>query len=165
MRDDLWDSDTYRLWHDRLGHPGHDMMIRILKTSHGHPFFRTKRSKNQKLVRGDAPAPHGAKTVQDRPLRAGTVYPLRQQHGIDAMDHCLTPPSTSKVNCDFVAKPKSSLVVSKAHHSFCKACSLAKLGSRPSYAKDTKENIPFLHTIQGDYVDRFNQLADYLDVL
>ncbi|KAJ9539390.1 hypothetical protein OSB04_032123 [Centaurea solstitialis] len=33
---------------------------------------------------------------------------------------------------------------------FCKACSLAKTGSRPSYAKDTKQNIPFLQHIQGD---------------
>jgi hypothetical protein len=39
FRDNLLDSDTYRLWHDRLGHPGRDMMIRILKTSHGHPFY------------------------------------------------------------------------------------------------------------------------------
>ena len=44
----------------------------------------------------------------------------------------------------------ASLTISKAHHSFCKACSLAKTGSRPSYAKDTKQNIPFLQRIQGD---------------
>ena len=31
-------SDSYRLRHDRLGHPGRDMMIRILQFSHGHPF-------------------------------------------------------------------------------------------------------------------------------
>ena len=34
------ESDSYKLWHDRLGHPGRDMMICILKNSHGHPFFR-----------------------------------------------------------------------------------------------------------------------------
>ncbi|KAM1172137.1 hypothetical protein ACFX2G_022752 [Malus domestica] len=28
--------DTLLLWHDRLGHPGHDMMHRILKSSHRH---------------------------------------------------------------------------------------------------------------------------------
>ena len=44
----------------------------------------------------------------------------------------------------------ASLTISKAHHSFCKACSLAKTGSRPSYAKDPKQNIPFLQRIQGD---------------
>ena len=49
MRNDLWDSDTYRLWHDRLGHPGRDMMIRILKNSNGHPFFRVKGSKYRQL--------------------------------------------------------------------------------------------------------------------
>jgi hypothetical protein len=41
-------------------------------------------------------------------------------------------------------------IASMAKGSFCKACSLSKLGSRPSYAKDTKETIPFLHRIQGD---------------
>ncbi|KAL6138344.1 hypothetical protein ACLB2K_063627 [Fragaria x ananassa] len=33
-------SDSYKLWHDRLGHPERDMMIRILKNSYGHPFFQ-----------------------------------------------------------------------------------------------------------------------------
>lgn len=41
-------------------------------------------------------------------------------------------------------------IASMANGSFCKACSLGKLGSRPSYAKDTKETIPFLQRIQGD---------------
>ena len=27
----ILNNDTYRLWHDRLGHPGRDMMIRVLK--------------------------------------------------------------------------------------------------------------------------------------
>ena len=52
MREDLLDLDTYWLCHDRIGHPSHDMMIRLLKTSHGHPFFRAKRSMNQKLIPG-----------------------------------------------------------------------------------------------------------------
>ena len=35
--------DTLLLWHDRFGHPGRDMMRRILKSSHGHelpPYVR-----------------------------------------------------------------------------------------------------------------------------
>ncbi|KAK9912309.1 hypothetical protein M0R45_036177 [Rubus argutus] len=39
---------------------------------------------------------------------------------------------------------------SMAHHSFCKARSLGKWGPRPSYAKDSKVLLPFLHRIQGD---------------
>ena len=44
---EMWDTDSYRLWHDRLGHPGRDMMIRILKNSHGHPFFRVRNKMGQ----------------------------------------------------------------------------------------------------------------------
>ena len=40
--------------------------------------------------------------------------------------------------------------MSKERHSFYKAYYLANIGLRPSYAKDTKENIPFLRRIQGD---------------
>ena len=61
FRDDLLDSDTYRLWYDCLGYPGRDMMIRILKTSHGHSFYRANRSMNQKLIQG------GEKDVTDMP--------------------------------------------------------------------------------------------------
>ena len=56
IRDDLLDSDTYWLWHDRLGHPGRDLMIRILKTSHGHPFFRANQSMNRKAIQEDETA-------------------------------------------------------------------------------------------------------------
>ncbi|KAK9932391.1 hypothetical protein M0R45_019630 [Rubus argutus] len=45
--------DTYWLWHDRLGHPGRDLMIRILKTSNGHPFFRANQSINRKAIQED----------------------------------------------------------------------------------------------------------------
>ena len=31
------DKSTYLLWHDRLGHPGHNMMLRTTNASHGHP--------------------------------------------------------------------------------------------------------------------------------
>ena len=93
------------------------MMIRILKNSHGHPFFKVKRklghntnTKNcigkQKLTSSkvlDEPIPHSAQSS-----------------------------------------------VQQANHLSCKACSLAKTGSRPSYAKDTKQNIQFLQRIQGD---------------
>ena len=34
IRDDLFDSDTYWLWHDRLGHPGRDMMIFVYCKHH-----------------------------------------------------------------------------------------------------------------------------------
>ena len=107
---ELWDNDIYRLWHDRLGHPGRDMMIRVLKNTHGHPFFRMK----GKMVRLN-------ETTKLQPL-------------------------TSK---EKEATPSSQYVSLNASN-FCKACSLAKTGSRPSYAKDTKQNIPFLQRIQGD---------------
>ena len=44
----------------------------------------------------------------------------------------------------------ASLTMSKERHSFYKAHYLANIGLRPFYAKDTKENIPFLRRIQGD---------------
>ena len=47
INNEMWDTDSYRLWHDRLGHPGHDMMIRILKNSHGHPLFRVRNKRGQ----------------------------------------------------------------------------------------------------------------------
>ena len=39
---EMWDTDSNKLWHDRLGHPGRDMMIHILTNLYGHPFFRVK---------------------------------------------------------------------------------------------------------------------------
>ncbi|PRQ36553.1 putative RNA-directed DNA polymerase [Rosa chinensis] len=118
----MWDTDSYRLWHDRLGHPGRDMMIRILKNSHGHPFFRVKNKMGEKsaTLKGVGP-----RIAQMQPLHSEVPKALPPSH-------------------------YASLTISKAHHSFCKACSLAKTGSRPSYAKDTKQNIPFLQRIQGD---------------
>ena len=119
---EMWDTDSYRLWHDRLGHPGHDMMIRILKNSHVHPFFRVrnKRGQQSNTLQGVGPS-----TVQNQPLPSEVPKVLSPSH-------------------------YASLTMSKTHHSFCKACSLAKIGSRPSYAKNTKENISFLQRIQGD---------------
>ncbi|KAI5335099.1 hypothetical protein L3X38_025232 [Prunus dulcis] len=34
------DSNTFKLWHDRLGHPGSTMMRRIITNSYGHPLLR-----------------------------------------------------------------------------------------------------------------------------
>ncbi|KAK9912308.1 hypothetical protein M0R45_036177 [Rubus argutus] len=71
IRDDLFDSDTYWLWHDRLGHPGHDLMIHILKTSHGHPFFRANQSMNRKTIREDKTAMKRGKFAAVRRLSTG----------------------------------------------------------------------------------------------
>ncbi|KAK9947426.1 hypothetical protein M0R45_003052 [Rubus argutus] len=32
------DESTYMLWHDRLGHPGRNTMLRTMNASHGHPL-------------------------------------------------------------------------------------------------------------------------------
>jgi hypothetical protein len=181
------DSDTYWLWHDRLGHPGRDMMLRILKTSHGHPFFRVRRSKNRKLIPGLSKtatiAASGAAAVLGRHRAAqvpcdDAINGANHEH--DAM---VVPPSghdathtnfhgsnaimgdvvthfASNSATDAQAQPKSSLVASKASRSFYKACSLGKLGLRPSYAKDMTILIMFLHRIRKDSLDSFTQLAD-----
>lgn len=44
----------------------------------------------------------------------------------------------------------ATVAISNAHRSFCKACSLAKLQARLSFAIDNKQNILFLQRIQGD---------------
>ncbi|XP_026430828.1 uncharacterized protein LOC113327934 [Papaver somniferum] len=116
--DELLNSDLYKLWRDRLGHPGRDMMIRVLKNSYGHPFFCVKSKMRQKTV-----TMQSNNVCQSLPSKATDEKPLSHS---------------------------TSWSFSKAHHSFCKACSLAKTGARPSYAKDTKQNIPFLQRIQGD---------------
>ena len=38
----LFKPITFRLWHDRLGHPGSTMMRRIIENSHGHPLKNLK---------------------------------------------------------------------------------------------------------------------------
>jgi len=57
-------------------------------------------------------------------------------------------PSSSEDACTSV--PQTYVAISDAHRSFCKACSLAKLQGKPSFAVDNNDNIPFLHRIQGD---------------
>lgn len=89
----------------------------------------------------------GGATIHRRP-HADTSSPKRRR--LDTKSGALVPHIASSVHGDLEPPPASSLVMSDAHRSFCKACSLAKVGARPSYAKDTKENIPFLQRIQGD---------------
>ncbi|KAJ9544182.1 hypothetical protein OSB04_023889 [Centaurea solstitialis] len=101
----ILNSDIYKFWHDRLGHPGRDIMIRVLKNTHGHPFFRMK----------------------------GKMKQL-----------------TESTKLQHTRSTTSSQYASLNTPNFCKACSLAKTGSKPSYAKDTKQNIPFLQRMQGD---------------
>ena len=61
------------------------------------------------------------------------------------------PPLTwEKVSRSNFERDSSYASAFMANDSFCKACSLSKIGSRPSYAKNTKELIPFLHRIQRD---------------
>ena len=119
----LCDTDSYRLWHDRLGHPGRDLMIRILKCSHGHPFFKSKKRK------------HDGKDEVD---------PETEFHVLGSASQ--KPPATSRLQ----GEAHATVAISNAHRSFCKACSLAKLTARPSFAIDNKQNIPFLQRIQGD---------------
>lgn len=133
-----------------------------------HSFFRARRSMNQKLIQGDtqiAAMPHCVAVFYCRHKNDHVVTCIQQNLGIDAKSSNVPDILASPVNCDFMAQTKSSLVASKAHRSVCKAYSLEKLGSRPSYAKETCVLILFLHRIQGDFVDRFNQLADHLDIL
>lgn len=192
---DLWDSDSYRLWHDRLGHPGRDMMIRILRSSHGHPFFRSKRQISGLSNAAESAAHVAARTrsamhIAERANGASTSAAMRPEHtGHDAVRTmsatCLAvhndlaahsfarilsavrtsapadahratdcaPEGTNGRTILIAARhppPESSLALSDAHRSFCRACSLAKLQSKPSYAKANTENIPFLQRIQGD---------------
>ena len=36
MKTIFWNAESFRIWHDRLGHPGLSMMRRIIKNSAGH---------------------------------------------------------------------------------------------------------------------------------
>ena len=61
-------------------------------------------------------------------------------------------PPTSYMDFDPNHDSSYASIASVAKGSFCKACSLSNLGSRPSYAKDVRETIPFLHRIQKRYL-------------
>ena len=39
MNQKFIDSKVYMLWHDRLGHPGSTMILRIITNSNGHPLL------------------------------------------------------------------------------------------------------------------------------
>ncbi|KAM0976790.1 hypothetical protein PS2_019385 [Malus domestica] len=60
-------QDTLLLWHDRLRHPGHDMMHRILKSSHGHklhPFVGVSPCKTCSLGKLNTQSSH-TKVIHD----------------------------------------------------------------------------------------------------
>ena len=123
---DLEDQHVVMLWHDRLGHPGRNIMMGILRCSHGHPFTRQKRRNT---------LDHTTTVTGGSAETAG--------HGTPSMDG-LGQPRTASHDLS------SSLVISKSHPSFCRACAFAKTGSKSSYETDVKEVIPFLERIQGD---------------
>jgi len=50
LQHDIWDTDSYRLWFDQIGQPGRDIMVQILRNSHGHPFFRKKRRHSRSSI-------------------------------------------------------------------------------------------------------------------
>jgi hypothetical protein len=136
------------------------MMIRILKTSHGHPFYRASRSTNRKWLKEGRLTSltcqrkvHNSSNVR-RPVEVfsatGRQSPERRTKVLGDRSTKLSP----YMNFDSTPTKDASYasIASMANGSFCKACPLGKLGSRPSYAKDTKETIPFLHRIQGRYL-------------
>ena len=167
------------------------MMIRILKTSYGHPFDRANRSTNRKMIKGgetdvtDVPKKvHNSSNVR-RPVEVfsatGRQSPERRTLAFgdrsrnlatgrrrpeafgDRSRHLATGrPNTEPLRPLFpliwtLIQPLlrmppmlQSTLWLKAH--FVKACSLSKLGSRSSYAKDTKEIISFSQRIQGRYL-------------
>ena len=55
-------------------YPYRDLMIRILKTSHGHPFYRANRSKNQKLIQRDKTALRKYENIAVRRQSTGRTH-------------------------------------------------------------------------------------------
>ena len=161
-------------------------MIRILKTSYGHPFYRANRSKNQKLIQRDKTALRKYENVVVRRQSTGrSPYSDRSNHLLELSPHvsiglrisidrsksldgreifegsCDHFPLTSYMDFDPNHDSSYASIASVAKGSFCKACSLSNLGSRPSYAKDVKEIIPFLHRIQRDICRLIHPFADF----
>ena len=193
------------------------MMIRILKTSYGHPFYRANRSKNQRVIQIDKTALRKYENIAVRRQSTGRTHLVdrsnylletsmhtstgrspfvdrsnmllesithvstgrsqnsdRSNHLLELSPHVSTGrrtpidrsksldgreifegsydhfPPTSYMDFDPNHDSSYASIASVAKGSFCKACSLSKLGLRPSYAKDIKETIPFLHRIQRD---------------
>ena len=156
------------------------MMIRILKTSHGHPFYRANRSKNQKLIQG------GEKDITDMPKnRAFDVKIPATGRQFRRPVEYLGDRSTKFVflplatNCSSLqvppmtkfswSNPDSSInqdtsyasAAFMAKGSFCKAGSLSKLGLRPSYAKDIKELFHSYIVSKEIFVDLSTHIADF----
>ena len=111
-------------------------------------------------------ASHAA-PVQDRAAPDTEVAPP-SEHVVAKLRHTLHSPACDAIHgkkghrarvvaaSNFQGEPPHALshatlvARSNAHRSFCKACTLAKLDSRPSFAKDSKVLLPFLQRIQGD---------------
>ncbi|GKA07303.1 copia protein [Tanacetum coccineum] len=49
VKEKYYDPGIFRLWHDRLGHPGSTMMKRIIENTHGHPLKDQKFPKIDKV--------------------------------------------------------------------------------------------------------------------
>ena len=163
VTNEFCDTEIYRLWHIRLGHPGRDMMIRILKNSHGHPFFKSKKrleeplstTQRRDVQRSQAPRkavalkPH----VPPHPSRGHeAVHPALEDEAEPTSEdegEAMTPPSVPPSVVAPLVSSNATTAISNAHRLPCKACALVKLQA-PSFAKASTENIPFLHRIQGD---------------
>ena len=169
------------------------MMIRILKTSHGHPFYRANRSKNQKLIQGDETVESKYKNATVRRSSTGRCNIVERSTLVQGassngrvswrpVDQKLFLPlatNSSSLQVPPMTKfswsnPDSSIdqdtsyasIASMAKVSFCKACFLSKLGSRPSYAKDTKAILFHSYIVSKDiFVDSSTHIADFSDIL
>ena len=76
------------------------------------------------------------------------------------------PPDVRKVSLSKFELDSSYASAFMAKGSFCKACSLSKLGSRSSYAKDTKEILFHSYIVSKEiFVDPSTPIADFWDTL
>jgi len=115
-------------------------MVQILRNSHGHPFFRSKRRHSRSSItmkHGGDPGDIDVTRTRLQLPRGSPGNSSRIEGHRSSLDVALAP-----LQC--------SLLVLKAY-------SLAKLGVRPSYAKWHKSEHSIL---TSNYVDRYNQLAD-----
>ena len=115
-------------------------MVQILRNSHGHPFFRSKRRHSRSSITMKHGGDPGDIDVTRTRLQLPGGRPVNSSSnwGAPAFPWYLIGP----LQC--------SLLILKAY-------SLAKLGVRPSYAKWHKSEHSIL---TSNYVDRYNQLAD-----
>ena len=102
------------------------MMIRILKNSHSHPFFKAERRMGTHIV-----TKNGGSAVSNTHGQGSALMSSQM----------LSQPSQASV--PHGSTPDASMAISNAHRSFCKAYSLPKLQARPSFDVDTtKHSIP-----------------------